>query len=96
MQCSFITDWFFGKELQFAMGVGSSIPNLFSFVAGYVAPWSYKLGGKGYDGLALAFGIGAVVVGICWCFALCMAFLDKLAERRDKQLNNESQQEEEA
>ena len=76
------------------MGFASSVPNLFSFLAGYLAPWCYKEAGKGYDGLAFAFGIGAVVNGICWCFTIMMAVLDKIAYNRDKNLNEVTQPEE--
>ena len=41
LQTIFVNDWFFNQELQFALGVSGSIPNLFSFLAGYFAPYVY-------------------------------------------------------
>ena len=42
IQTIFVTDWFIGQELQFAMAMAGSIPNFFSFMGGAMAPYVFK------------------------------------------------------
>jgi len=47
LQAIYTNDWFFGQELQFAIGASASLPNLFAFGGGYFSPYIYANTGKG-------------------------------------------------
>ena len=79
MQVILVNDWFFGQELQLAVGVSESVPNLFAFLSGYFAPFCYKNAGEGLHGLTVTFIVGEILCGVSFVACIAMYFADGIA-----------------
>ncbi|KAL9188886.1 hypothetical protein ACHAXT_011376 [Thalassiosira profunda] len=79
-QSTIISDWFEGREVAFAMGVGLAVSRAGSIWNNVVSPKVANGGG----GIEAAFWIGALLTGCSFAVAGLIVFVDKRAAKRLK------------
>jgi len=70
------TQWFKGKELNFALQLGMSAPQIGVFINGYLTPYIYN-----ESGLGNALLIGTISCAIALLASILLAYMDKIAEK---------------
>lgn len=82
-QTCFVSYWFLGKELAFAIGMATTLPELGSALNSLITPIIYE---KSQNiGTPLLTSVGLCVFGlICACGAV---YIDKIADEEDRQHN---------
>lgn len=82
-QSTITSNWFKGKEMNFALGANLALARIGSVIAGYVVPRVNDAHGLGF-----AFAVG---FGVCIFSTLCaigIVLMDISAEKEEKEVNN--------
>ena len=91
-QVAFITDWFVGKNLNFALGVTNSIPLMGEILNAYLSPTLYHEHAdkitcpvtdppkKCFKGYGMTFYIGMIMVFVCFLLVVAIIVIDYKAE----------------
>jgi nitrate/nitrite transporter NarK len=92
VQVAFITDWFVGKNLNFALGVTSSLPLLGEIINAYVSPKLYEkhvdspetkcLTPLCFKGYGSTFYVGLFLVITCFILVLVVIAIDYVAQHQ--------------
>ena len=77
-QTTIVSNWFKGKELNFAMGLINSLAGIGSIINGLVVPRVYD-----ETNLGTALMVGAIICGAVAVAAVFLIILDKKAEKMD-------------
>lgn len=76
-QSTFISKWFFGRTLAFALGSAISCARLGSVAAGWVLPAVYNIDNNLF--IPLLFGCGACVIS--WVCSMVLGYIDYKADQ---------------
>jgi len=90
VQVAFITDWFAGKNLNFALGVTNSLPLTGEILDAYISPKFYethiddlkeekKFIDNKFHGYGLTFYVGMILVFICLLLVIIVVLIDSKA-----------------
>ena len=94
VQVAFITDWFAGKNLNFALGVTNSLPLTGEILDAYISPKIYEThiddlkeekkfcGDKCFHGYGLTFYVGMILVFICLLLVIIVVLIDVKAQKQ--------------
>ena len=81
-QVAFITDWFVGKNLNFALGIANSVPLFGEVCNAFLSPYLYQ---KNYDkitctecfkGYGWTFYLGMVICAVCFLIVIIVIIID--------------------
>jgi len=88
VQVAFITDWFVGKNLNFALGIVNSLPLTGEILNAYLSPLLYNdhkdhskcLTPKCFIGYGFVFYMGMIMVCVCFLLVFLITVIDSKAQ----------------